>query len=128
MTKAQLIPPTPGCTYQSATFDRRGIVGVEACSHGASTRTPPGVYLGDACLVQMDSHGRLLLRLALEQGSNPGAVVTDPATGQVLVTEDQAQSQRQTSYDWVWSFDGRHLHTIGRYPFDGNAVVTAEPW
>jgi hypothetical protein len=131
LTAAQLIPPAPGCTYQSAAFDRSGIVGIEACSQGTPPQpggTVPGVYLGDAYLVQLDSHGRLLLRLALKLGSNPGTVVTDPSTGLVLVTEDQAQSQHQASYDWVWTFDGRKLHTTGRYPFEGNAVVTAEPW
>jgi hypothetical protein len=127
LTAAQLIPPAAGCTYQSAAFDRRGIVGIEACSQGTPAHFPPGVYLGDAYLVQLDSHGRLLLRLPLKLGSNPGTVVTDPSTGLVLVTEDQGQRQHQASFDWVWTFDGRHLQAVGRYPFDGNAVVTAEP-
>jgi hypothetical protein len=131
LTAARLISPTPGCTYQSAAFDRRGIVGIEACAQGTPPQrggSVPGVYLGDTYLVQLDSHGRLLLRLALKLGSNPGAVVTDPSTGLVLVTEDQAQNQHHASYDWVWTFDGRNRHAVGRYPFDGNAVVTAEPW
>ena len=128
LTASQLIAPEAGCTYQSAAFDRRGIVGIEACSHGAPPQFPPGVYLGDAYLVQLDSHGRLLLRLSLKLGSNPGTVVTDPRTGLVLVTEDQGQRQHHASYDWVWTFDGRKLHTVGRYPFEGNGVVTAEPW
>jgi hypothetical protein len=130
LTATQLIAPTPGCTYQSAAFDRRGIVGIEACMQGTPRQpggTVPGVYLGDAYLVQLDTHGRLLLRLALKLGSNPGTVVTDPRTGLVLVSEDQAQRQQHTTYDWVWTFDGRQLHTVGRYPFEGNAVVTAEP-
>ncbi len=126
-----LIAPTPGCTYQSAAFDRRGIVGIEACAQG-TPRQPggavPGVYLGDAYLVQLDSRGRPLLRLALKLGSNRGTVVADAGTGLVLVSEDQAQGRRHTTYDWVWTFDGWQLKTVGRYPFEGNAVVTAEPW
>jgi hypothetical protein len=128
---SQLIAPTPGCTYQSAAFDPGGIVGIEACTPGTPHQrggTVPGVYLGDAYLVQMDSHGRQLLRLALKPGSNPGTVVADPSTGLVLVSEDQAQEQRRTAYDWVWTYDGHALHNVGRYPFEGNAVVTAQPW
>ncbi len=128
LTATALIPPAADCTYQSAAFDRRGIVGIEACSQGTPEHFPPGVYLGDAYLVQLDSRGGLLLRLPLKLGSNPGTVVTDPRTGLVLVTEDQSQRQHHASYDWVWTFDGRHLQAVGRYPFDGNAVVTAQPW
>ena len=88
----------------------------------------PGVYLGDAYLVQLDSRGRLLLRQALKPGSNPGTVAADPRSGLVLVSEDQGQEQRHTTYDWVWTFDGRALHNVGRYPSDANVVATAEPW
>jgi len=128
LTAARLIAPAPGCTYQSAAFDRRGVVAIEACTQAGPPQLGPGAYLGNAYLVQLSAQGRLLLALALRLGSNPGTVVSDPSTGLVLVTEDQAQRQHRATYDWVWTFDGRRLLSVGRYPFEGNAVVTAEPW
>jgi hypothetical protein len=121
---AQLTPPTKGCSYQSAVFDRLGIAAVEAWEQGS----PPGFaglgdHLGDAYLVQLNGHGRTELRLALRRGSDITRLASDPRSGLVLVSEGQGENTRP-AFDWVWTFDGHRLRAVGHY----KANVTAEPW
>jgi len=66
--------------------------------------------------------------MRLFRGSDPGTLASDPDTGAVLVSEDQAGSQSSHTFDWIWSFDGRRLHLITRFPNETSPVVTAEPW
>lgn len=123
-----LIPPSSGCSFQSAAFDGRGIVAIEGCSRGAPPAAAGNTDLGDADLVQLDEHDRVVGRLALKRGSDVGTVATDPRGGTVLVSENQAGNQRIAAFDWVWAFDGRRLRPVGRYPNDASPVITAEPW
>jgi hypothetical protein len=123
LSSARLFPPSRGCSYQSAVFDRRGIAAIEACEQGS----PPGQYglgdhLGDAYLVQLNNSGRVVLRLALRRGSNIGRLASDPGTGLVFVSEGQGENT-SPAFDWVWTFDGHRLRAVGHY----NAHVTAEP-
>ncbi len=123
-SSAQLIPPPRGCSYQAAVFDRHGIAAVEGCEQG----TPPeyaglGDDDGDAYLVQLNSHGRTVLRLALRRESNITRLASDPSSGLVLVSESQGENTRP-AFDWIWTFDGHRLRAVGHY----NAHVTAEPW
>lgn len=128
IAKWQLIPPPLGCSFQSAVFDRSGIAAIEGCSHGAPPRSAADPDLGDAYLVQLDSRYRIVLRMRLFRGSDPGTLASDPDTGAVLVSEDQAGSQNSRTFDWIWSFDGRRMHLITRFPNETSPVVTAEPW
>jgi len=109
-----------GCSYQSAAFDRAGIVASEACERGAR--------VGPAYLVAFDRRGRRVAKWPLQIGYEDGGVVRDPATGQVLVSEDQAANIGVTSHDWVWELDGRRLRLVGRYRAADAAVVLAQPW
>jgi len=127
ITAAELTPPTRGCTYQSAAFDPRGIVAIEACEQGGPPA--PGIYLGDAYLVQLNNNRRVVLRQPLKISADVGTVATDPSTGLVLVSESQGQDDYhgyvRHAYDWVWTFNGHELHLVGRYP---QGAVTAEPF
>jgi hypothetical protein len=126
ITQAELTAPSRGCSYESAAFDRRGIVAIEACNHGG----PPGLdnYLGDAYLVQLNTSRHVVLRLTLKVSADGGTVASDPRTGLVLVTEDQGQDAPRYvphAHDWVWTFNGHQLRLVDRYP---QGLVTAEPW
>jgi hypothetical protein len=79
--------------------------------------------MGDAYLVQLNNRGRIVLTRALRRESNPTYLACDPRSGLVLVTEHQSEKARP-AFDWVWTFDGRHLRAVAHY----NASVTAEPW
>jgi hypothetical protein len=123
-----LIPPSSGCSFQSSAFDGEGIVAIEGCSQGAPPASAGNSDLGDAYLVQLDDHDRVVRRVALKRGSDPGSVATDPRTGTVLVSENQAGNRGIATFDWVWTFDGRRHHLVGRYPNEASPVITAEPW
>jgi hypothetical protein len=79
-------------------------------------------------VVQLVPRGRVLFRIALKLGANPGTVASDPHTGVVLVTQDQTYVQRRPTYNWVWQLEGDHLRPIARYPFTGEAGFSAQPW
>jgi hypothetical protein len=128
LAKWQLIPASKGCSFQSAVFDRSGIAAIEGCSHGAPPRSAADTDLGDAYLVQLDSRYRMVLRMRLFRGSALGTLGRDPNTDEVLVSEDQAGNQGSRTFDWIWSFDGRHLRLVTRFPNQASPVVTAEPW
>ena len=126
-----VIAHQPGCNYETAAFDRAGIVAFEAC---APTPTAPADddFLGPAYVVQLDTRGRLLFRLPLEVGANPGSVASNPDTGEVLVTQDQtyndsARPGHQPAYNYVWQLAGRHLRLIVRFPFNGQLVIAGQP-
>ncbi|MBV9007301.1 MAG: hypothetical protein JO181_21725 [Solirubrobacterales bacterium] len=123
-----LIPPSTGCSFQSAAFDSQGIVAIEGCSRGAPRPSAGDTDLGDAYLVQLDERGRVVRRLALKRGSDIGTVATDPRSGIVLVSENQAGNQGTATFDWVWIFDGHRLRVVGRYRGDASPAITAEPW
>lgn len=112
--------PERGCSYQSAAFDRTGIVASEACSHGAPA--------GPAYLVQLGRHGRRLARFPLRIAYEDGDVVRDPVKGHVLVSESQAGNIGVASYDWVWELNRRSLRLLGRYRTIDATVVMAQPW
>jgi hypothetical protein len=78
--------------------------------------------------VQLTSRGRICYRIALKLGANPGTVLSDPRTGEVLVTQDQTYRQDQPTHNWVWQLKGDLLRLIASYPFDGYPVIAALPW
>ncbi len=123
-----LIPPSAGCSFQSAAFDSQGIVAIEGCSRGAPPAAAGNTDLGDAYLVQLDKGDRMVRRLALKRGSDIGTVASDPRSGTVLVSENQAANQGSATFDWVWIFDGHRLRVVGRYRDDASPAITAEPW
>jgi hypothetical protein len=116
------------CSYLEAAFDSAGIVAAEGCTTGDPPGEPNNPQTGDAFLVQLTTNGHHILRLPLARGFDGGDIATDPATGQILISEDQAAETGTRVYDRVWSFNGHHLHTIARYRPDGDASVTALPW
>jgi hypothetical protein len=121
------IAPRSGCEYTSAAFDEAGIAAFEACAPGR--RGPaPDYFLGPAAFVQLDSAGRVLYRLPLELGANPGSVLSDPRTGLLLVTQNQTYRQHEPTHSFVWQLDGRHLRLIAKYPFTGEPLLAAQPW
>lgn len=123
----KLFPPRSGCQYTSAAFDNQGVAAFEACSPGRRRSTADD-DLGPASVVQLDRHGRVLFRIALKRGANPGTVQSDPRTGVVLVTQNQTYRQHHPTYNWVWQLKGHHLRLIARYPFDGELTMSAQPW
>jgi hypothetical protein len=124
----KLIKADDGCSYMAATFDRTGIAAIEGCTRGH----PPGDLNdpngGDAYLVQLNSHRRIILRLPLARGYDGGDIATDPQTGTVLVSEYQGANQGIPVFDWVWAYDGHRLRTIRRFANEDAATVIAEPW
>jgi hypothetical protein len=125
----RLIAHRPGCSYQSAVFDRWGIAALEGCAKGAPQGGfPENTALGDADLIQLTRRGRLMLRLPLARGADGGTLSTDPLTGLVLVSENQAGNQGVATYDAVWTFDGRRLRLVRRYPNQSSPAVKAEGW
>jgi hypothetical protein len=116
LSKAHLIAPSNGCSYQSAVFDRQGIAAVEVCGR----RTPS---LGTGYLLQMNGSGHTDLRLALRAEDDVTSLASDPSAVLVLVTEDQSENAKP-AFDWIWTFNGHRLHAVAHY----NASVTAEPW
>jgi hypothetical protein len=46
----------------------------------------------------------------------------------VLVSENQAGNQGVPTHDPVWTFDGRRLRLVRRYPNESSPAVTAEGW
>jgi len=125
----RLIPHQPGCSYQSAVFDRWGIAALEGCATGSRQGgSPENTYLGNAYLIQLTAGGRRMLRLPLKRGSDVGTLSTDPLSASVLVSENQAGNQGFPTHDSVWTFDGHGLRAIGRYPNESSPAVTAEGW
>lgn len=123
-----LIAADPGCSYQAATFDSWGIAAIEVCAQGARPGTPSGVRLGNAYLVQLNRRHREVLRLNLARGYDGGGIAADPLDRAVLVSEYQAANQGVPVFNWVWTFDGRRLRVVRRYPNNDAPTVTAEPW
>jgi len=121
------IPPRRGCSYTSAAFDGLGIVAFEACAPGRHG-SPANDDLGPASVVQLDVRGNVRFRIALEIGADPGTVLSNPRTNEVLITQDQTYEPNRPTRNWVWQLRGRKLRLIASYPFDGQAVVTAQPW
>jgi hypothetical protein len=125
-----LIEPTAGCSYESAVFDSEGILAVEGCSEDS----PPFPYMpsptsGQAYLVQLTATGELVRQLPLALGSNPGIVTSDPETGTILVTDDQAGGPQDTNWregDWVWEYHRGGLRLIKRYSIE--PPVYAQAW
>jgi hypothetical protein len=78
--------------------------------------------------VQLNSFGKVLFRIPLKRGANPGTVSSDPRTGVVLVTQDQTNRPHHPVYNWVWQLQGEHLRPITRFPFDGELTISAQPW
>ncbi len=125
-----LIEPASGCSYESAVFDSEGILAVEGCSEDSPPFPDiPSPISGQAYLVQLTATGEVVRQLPLALGSNPGTVTSDPETGKILVTDDQAggpQDKDESEGDWVWEYHHGSLRLIKRYPIE--PPVTAQPW
>jgi hypothetical protein len=117
------IAPRRGCQYTSVAFDHLGLAAFEACA--GRRGFPANYFFGPDYLVQLTGAGKVLFRLPLEVGANPGAVLSDPRAGVVLVTEDQG-GQSRPAHQFVWRLHGRHLRLIAAYPFSG--YIAAQPW
>jgi hypothetical protein len=117
ISPGELIAPSPGCEYESAAFDREGIVAFEGCRKGG-----PGALTdnssGEAYLVQFNAQHAVARRLALEQGRNDGFLASNPSTGVVLVRDDQAGA------NWVWEYNSGHLRLIKRF----GSLINPQPW
>ena len=117
------IHPRHGCSYESVAFDDKGVVAFEACS---LHRPGQDYSAGPADVVQLSGTRRVLFRLAVKPGASPGTVASDPETGLVLVSEDQAKPNHATP-NWVWQLQGRRLRLIAGYPF-AQTEFAAEPF
>ena len=117
ISASELIAPSPGCEYESAAFDREGIVAFEGCRKGG-----PGALTdnssGEGYLVQFNRQHEVARRLALEPGPNDGCLASNPSTGVVLVRDDQAGT------NWVWEYNGPHLRLIKR----SGSLINPLPW
>jgi hypothetical protein len=89
-----------GCSFQAATFDRRGIAAIEACRRRAY-------------LVQLD-HRRVALRRALAPGYNEGDIAFDRRTGDVLVSRTVKDLTVGSDID----FEDRGAHQLKGVPGD----------
>ena len=121
------IAPRRGCSYTSAAFDSLGIAAFEACAPGLDG-SPATDDLGPASVVQLDMRGKVEFRIALKIGADPGTVLSDPRTNEVLVTQDQTYEHQRHTRNWVWKLSGHKLELIASYPFDGQPVIAAQPW
>jgi hypothetical protein len=122
------IAPDPGCSFAAAAFDSTGIAAVEGCRHG-SPKGSSEFSLGDGYLVQLGGpRHRVVKRIQIHRGVEQAVVAEDPATGDVLVTQDQPANNGTPPRDYVWSFDGSMLRLIGRYPAQDAARILAAPW
>lgn len=127
-TAWKLIRADKGCSFESATFDRRGIAAAEGCRRGDPRGVSADPGLGDAYLLQLNRDDRVVARAALEPGWEEGLVSTVPRSRMVLVSQDQPANQSYRERDWVWEFDGYHLHAVGHYSAHDAAQVIAAAW
>lgn len=123
----------PRCSYQAAAFAgaAEGGPGVVVAAEACTTRQPKGsgdVTLGRAYLVRLDGHGRVRGRIALRRAWDGGDVVADPATGQMLVSEDQAANSGVRPRNWVWALDGQRLRLVTRTGFEDATYFDAQPF
>jgi hypothetical protein len=110
-----------GCGFQSATFDREGIVAVESCG------LEQGITSSSTYLLQYDERYREVLRLSLPPAFGQGSVVDDPQANAVLVSENQISNVGASS-GWVWTFRGRTLTLVHRYQMpNAYPQIFAEP-
>lgn len=114
-----------GCAWRSAAFDRSGIAVAEGCAagspHGATANNTGHAYLVQFNDALHRTH-TVALKLGLEQ-----ALVATTASGGVLVTQDQPANNGTPEDDWVWAFNGAHLHAIAHYRAHDGAQVIAVP-
>jgi hypothetical protein len=122
----KLIDPDPGCIFKAAAFDRAGIAAAEGCSQGAPLGG--GNYLGNAYVLQYSPQGKFIRRLPIRPGLEQAVVATEPATHNVLITQDQPANSGYPERDWVWTFNGRHLRLIAYYKTEDAAQILAVPW
>jgi hypothetical protein len=108
-----------GCQYTESAFDSPGMVAVESCGTIGSSST---------YLVQLNSHRKVLHRIALKPNSDPTSISVSPNGTYVLVDEYQAHAlPGDEPLDWVWVFDGHHLKMVGRY-LDSSDSVSSASW
>jgi hypothetical protein len=97
-----------GCGFQSATFDREGIVAIESCG------LAQGISSSSTYLLQFDRQYQQVLRLALPPAFGQGSVVDDPQANAVLVSENQIWNVAGSS-GWVWTLRRDTLNLVHRY-------------
>lgn len=125
-TSWKLIRADQGCSFEAAAYDRQGIAAAEGCTRGS----PSGygaTNLGHAYLLQLNHQDHVTARVTLQPGWEQGTVST-MRDGMVLVSQDQPANESYPERDWVWEFDGRHLHPIAHYAVNDAAQVIAVPW
>ena len=111
---------------KSGVLDREGIAAVEGCQHGGPG--PPGQNpLGDAYLVQLNTHHHVVARLALQPGWSRVWSRPNPTAG-IPISQDQPANEGYPERDWVWEFDGHQLRPIGHYAANDAAQVIAVAW
>jgi hypothetical protein len=119
------------CGFLYGVFDPNGIAAVEGCEYGAK-RGFGGHWLdsNDAFLLQLTgADHRVTRRLPLKLGFAGGAVVEEPRTGTVLISEYQTPNNGDRHvYNWLWAYSNNTLRLIRRYNEYGGPEVTAEPW
>ncbi len=115
-----LLAAPSGCGYVAAAFDRWGIAAVETCGYQG---------MGSSYLEQVTIGMTVQSRLALEPGSDPTSLSAAPGGRYVLVDEYQAPAThgRPLPWDWIWVFNGVHLHLIRKYP-DVNYGLSDACW
>lgn len=115
LSRARLIAPPHGCSYDAAVFDREGIAAALGCEKGSAPGFEGlGDYMGDAYIVQIDRRGHVARRRPLLSEPNPITLSPSPAGGPVLVTEKQGENNRPW-WDSIWTFDGHKLRLVGHY-------------
>jgi hypothetical protein len=115
-----------GCAYTSAAFDAAGIVAFQACAPNPGDPTVDD-FMGPAYAVQLNLQGRVLFRLPLKIGSNPGSIASDLLSGIVLISQNQTVRAHTPTHNFVWQLSGRRLRLVGRYSFTGVGAIDAHP-
>ena len=123
----KLIDADDKCSFAAAAFDREGIAAVELCRR-SPTGSVADLFLGQAYVLQLNRHHRVVRRIALKPGWEEGLVSTDVRHGSVLISQDQPANAGYPERDWVWQFDGHRLRPIASYRANDAAQVIGVPW
>lgn len=116
---SDLIKPQPGCTFESAVFDREGIAAMLACIAGrAHHRAGEGANFPDVYLLQFNHAHKIVRRFLLSyngQQSEGDALAAGRHGNSLLATVHLRQVHGDGGTQRVYEYADGHVRPIRRY-------------